>query len=277
MYLSLMEKMVEELKCGRRGVLCILMEQSGSMPREAGASMWVYQGGGIEGTLGGGPMEYECIKEAVDMMSCGDTVRIRNFDLGEGLGGTPSGPCPEGAVCGGEGRVYFELMSPETEIFIFGAGHVGSALARLAVCSGYRVTVWDEREEFASEEKLRGAKVLTSSLAELFEQADSAGLFHANTYVVVVTRGHALDGEVMRLMEGREAAYIGVIGSRGKIAFVDRQLRERGVSGDYLEGMFRPIGLPIKAETPEEIAICILAEIVAVQRGADIKALRGEG
>ena len=273
MQLSFMEKIVEELKGGRRGVLCILMEQRGSMPCDAGASMWVYPDGDIEGTVGGGPMEHACIEEAVNMMECGDAVRLRDFDLAEGL---TASSCPEGAVCGGSGRVYFELIMPETEILIFGAGHVGRALAKLAVGSGYKVTVWDERPEFANEENLPGAGIITCPLEELFASERSKRLLHKNTYVVIVTRGHALDTEVMRLLEGHDAAYIGVIGSRGKIAFVDNQLRERGVSEAYLRGLFRPIGLPIKAETPQEIAICILAEIIAVQRGADVKALRNE-
>ena len=271
MQLSLMEKIVEELKEGRRGVLCILMEQHGSMPRDAGASMWVYPDGDIEGTVGGGPMEHACIKEAADMMASGDAVRLRDFNLGEGLSASS---CPEGAVCGGSGRVYFELIMPETEIFIFGAGHVGRALSKLAVCAGYRVTVWDERPEFANGENLPGASVMCCSLDEFFGAPNVRGHFHKNTYVVVVTRGHALDTDVMRLMEGQDAAYIGVIGSRGKIAFVDKQLTAMGVSAEYLKGTFRPIGLPIKAETPEEIAVCILAEIVAVQRGANVEALR---
>lgn len=268
--LSLMEKIVEDVKHGRRGVLCILIEQQGSTPRKEGASMWVYPDGSIEGTIGGGPMEHECIGEALDMLEKGDTVRVKDCNLGAGL----SGKCPEGAVCGGESKVYFEAVLPEDEIFIFGAGHVGKALARVAACSGFKVTVWDERAEYANGENIPWARTIACPLEELFDRSRYGKLFHGGSYVVVVTRGHNLDSDVMRLMEGQGAAYIGVIGSRGKIAFVDKQLKEQGVSEDFLNGMYRPIGLPIKAETPEEIAVCILAEIIAVQRGANIEALR---
>lgn len=271
MNLAMMEKIVEEVRGGRKGVLCILIEQEGSTPRKGGASMWVYPDGSIEGTIGGGPMEYECIKFALSMLESGDSVRVQYFDLGAGLNAST---CPEGAVCGGSGRVYFEAVLPETEIFIFGAGHVGKALARVANASGYDVTVWDERVEYANEENIPWAKTMACPLDELFDCSQHAGLFHKNSYVVIVTRGHNLDSEVMRLMENRDAAYIGVIGSRGKIAFVDKQLKAKGVSEEYLNGLRRPIGLPLKAETPEEIAVSILAEIVAVQRGANIDALR---
>lgn len=270
MHLSLMEKIVSDVKRGRTGVLCILIEQRGSNPRKEGAAMWVYPDGSIEGTIGGGPMEHECITEAMDMLEKKDTVRIKDCNLGAGL----SGKCPEGAVCGGESRVYFETILPEDEIFIFGAGHVGKALARAAHASGFKVTTWDERAEFANEENIPWGRVLSCPLDDLFDTSKHGKLFHGGSYVVIVTRGHNLDADAMRLMEGQDAAYIGVIGSRGKIAFVDKKLKELGVGEDHLKSMHRPIGLPIKAETPEEIAICILAEIIAVQRGANVKALR---
>ena len=270
MNLSLMEKIIRDVKDGRRGVLCILIEQHGSTPRKEGASMWIYPDGSIEGTIGGGPMEYECINEALDMLKTGDTVRVKECNLASGL----SGGCPEGAVCGGESKVYLEAIMPEDEIFIFGAGHVGKALARLAAAASFKVTVWDERSEYANEENIPWARVIACPLDELFDASKHGKLFHRGSHVVVVTRGHNLDTDVMRLLEGQGAAYIGVIGSRGKIAFVDKQMKELGVSEEYLKSMFRPIGLPIKAETPEEIAICILAEIVAFQRGANLEALR---
>ncbi len=271
MDLALMEKIVTEVRSGRRGVLCILIEQEGSTPRKSGASMWVYPDGDIEGTIGGGPMEYDCIKDALQMLETGEVSKIQDYNLGAGL---DASRCPEGAVCGGSGRVYLEVFLPDTELFIFGAGHVGKALARLAAAAGYAVTVWDERAEYANPENIPWAKTITCPLDELFDAEKYGAVIHKNSYVVIVTRGHNLDAEVMRLLEGQDAAYIGVIGSRSKIAFVDRQLKERGVSESYLNGLYRPIGLPIRAETPDEIAVCILAEIIAVQRGANVAALR---
>lgn len=270
MQVSFMEDVLGDLKSGRSGVLCILIEQEGSTPRKEGASMWVRPDGSIEGTIGGGPMEHECVKEALDILESGDTVRVRAFDLSLGL----SSKCPEGAVCGGRGRVYFEAVRLDEEIFIFGAGHVGRALARAARASGFRVAVWDERAEYANDENIPWARNIVCPMEDLFDREKNEGLFHENSYVVIATRGHALDSEAMRLLEGYDAAYIGVIGSRAKIAFVDKKLREQGVSPEYLERVYRPIGLPIRGETPEEIAVSILAEIIAVKRGANVAALR---
>lgn len=268
-----MQTVARESSSGRCGVLCLLVDSDGSTPRGRGASMWVRGDGSIVGTIGGGPMEGAVIKTAVEMLRAGESeARVVEFDLASGV----SGACPEGAVCGGTSLVYLEPIVPSTEIFIFGAGHVGKALSRIACAAGFSVTVWDERPEFADESLLQGANVICCPIDELFDASKHAGLFHSGTYAVVVTRGHSLDAEAMRLLEGRGCAYVGVIGSRSKIAFVDEKLRGLGVSQAYLDGTFRPIGLPIAAETPEEIAVCILAEIIAVHRGADIDRLRGE-
>ena len=270
MQVSFMEDLLGDVKGGQCGVLCILIEQEGSTPRKEGASMWVRPDGSIEGTLGGGPMEYACVKAALDILEAGDSVRIQEFDLATGL----TGKCPEGAVCGGRSKVYFEALRPDEEIFIFGAGHVGKALARVAQAAGFRVTVWDERAEYANDENIPWARNIVCPMEELFDEEKNARLFHRGSYVVIVTRGHTLDADAMRLLEGHDVAYIGVIGSRGKIAFVDKKLREGGTSPAYLAKIHRPIGLPIRGETPEEIAVSILAEIVAVKRGANIAALR---
>lgn len=270
MRISFIEEIVRDVKAGKGGVLCILTEQEGSTPRKEGACMWVRPDGSIDGSLGGGPMEFACVKEALDMLESGDEVRVREFDLATGL----AGKCPEGAVCGGRSRVYFDALLPDEELFIFGAGHVGKALARCAAAAGFRVIVWDERAEYANEENIPWARNLVCPMDDLFDEEKNKGLFHRGSYVVIVTRGHELDAEAMRRLEGREAAYIGVIGSRAKIAFVDDKLRRQGVSPEYLEKIRRPIGLPIRAETPEEISLSILAEIIAVKRGANVTALR---
>jgi xanthine dehydrogenase accessory factor len=268
---SLMRKIINDTGDGRSGVFCLLVERHGSIPRSAGASMWVYPDGNIEGSVGGGPMEYECLKEARDMLEKGDKVRVRDFNLGAGLN---ADSCPENAVCGGDGRVFFELIAPEDEVFIFGAGHVGKALARFASFCDFKVTVWDEREQFANEKNIPYARTICCPIEELFDESKYGKLFQSNTYIVIVTRSHQLDSDAMRLLEGHDFAYIGVIGSRGKMAFVDKQLVAMGIPEKYLNEMYRPVGLPLKAETPAEVALCIMSEIVAVKNGANITALR---
>lgn len=271
--MSFMEGVADDLRSGQGGVLCLLIEQEGSTPRKEGASMWIRSDGSVLGTVGGGPMEFACVKEALSLLGSGEQIMVKDFDLASGY----RGDCPEGAVCGGNCRVYFETILPDEEVFIFGAGHVGRALAKTARAAGFRVTVWDEREEYANTENIPEANSLVCPIDELMSEENRARLFRRGVYAVIVTRGHALDSEAMRLLEGCNVSYIGVIGSRGKIAFVDRKLREQGVSPEHLERIRRPIGLPIGAETPEEIAVSIMAEIIAVRRGANIEALRNAG
>jgi xanthine dehydrogenase accessory factor len=266
-----MRTIIDNVDNRREGVFCLLVERKGSIPRTAGASMLVYSNGDTDGSIGGGPMEYECIKEALDMLEKRDNVRVKDFNLGAGLN---ADSCPESAVCGGDGRVYFELITQEDEIFIFGAGHVGKALAHFASLCDFKVNVWDEREQYANEKNIPWGKTICCPIEELFDESRYGKLFHKKSYVVIVTRGHQLDSDAMRLIAGRDVAYIGVIGSRGKMAFVDKQLIASGVPEKYLSNMCRPVGLPLKAETPAEVALSIMSEIVAVKNGANIASLR---
>ncbi len=252
---------------GRRGVLCIVAEEAGSTPRSAGSSMLVYPDGSIEGTVGGGIMEHRVIERALEMLSNGSAPLLHRESL------TADEAAFDGAVCGGTLAVYLEVIGRSRELIIFGAGHVGRALARAGETAGFQVTVWDEREEFANPENIPWGRTVCCPLEKFFEEK---GRFHGRTSVVAVTRGHSLDAEVVRALEGLPLAYIGMIGSRKKIAFVRQGLLESGVSEAFLEGIYQPVGLPIGAETPEEIAVSVLAEIIAVDRGADVAALRGE-
>ncbi|MGI6790134.1 XdhC family protein [Aminivibrio sp.] len=250
---------------GQSAVLCMVVEESGSTPRAAGASMIVFQSGRTEGTIGGGITEHRVTGKALDMLEkgAGSTLFKDTLDAGEAT--------EEGAACGGTVTVYLEVVGRRRELVIFGAGHVGKAIARAGDAAGFAVTVWDERAELANPENIQWGKTICCPLEELDGRMPE---FHGDTYAVIVTRGHSLDAEVTRLLEGKRAAYIGMIGSRKKIAFVREQLLSGGVSPEFLDGIFQPVGIPIRAETPEEIAVSVLAEIIAVSRGADIVSLR---
>jgi len=165
------------------------------------------------------------------------------------------------------------VLGREDELLIFGAGHVGKAVAQAAALVGFRVTVWDEREEYANRENIPWARTVVCPIEEIFEKGVT---LHERSYVVIVTRGHALDAEAVAITDKKPGAYFGMIGSRSKIAAVRKMLLARGMSEEHLNRIHQPIGLPIMAETPEEIAVSILAEIIAVKRGGDIATLRGE-
>lgn len=261
---SLLKLVHEELGSGGEGVLCTVVGSDGSTPRDIGASMWVRPDGSIAGTVGGGPLEFTVIAKAVELIRSGSGPILHEAVLRESES--------EGeAVCGGEAAILMEPLGRDAEIVIFGAGHVGKALAHAASSAGFRVIVWDEREEFANSKAIPCGKVVACPLEDALEKGVR---LHASSYAVVVTRGHAMDADVVRMLEDKPMAYLGLIGSRKKIVFVREKLMQQGVTKEYLDRIFQPIGLPICAETPEEIAVSILSEIIAVYRGADLKKLR---
>ena len=259
--LDLVHREVEE---GRCGVLCTVVDERGSTPRSRGASLWMRPDGSLEGTVGGGLLEHRTMECARDLLASGEGNRLFSMSLDASQAGE------EGMVCGGDVRVYLEVLGQEDELVIFGGGHVGRALAQLGAFAGFSVTVWDEREEFANPERIPWGRTVALPL-EAFGRSLRT---HERTYAVVATRGHSLDGEAVSLLDRRPAAYVGMIGSRSKIAAVRARLRDQGVSAEHLDRVRQPVGLPLRAETPEEIALSVMAEIVAVRRGADVDSLR---
>ncbi|MCE5202048.1 MAG: XdhC/CoxI family protein [Synergistaceae bacterium] len=259
---ELLKLINSEVESGLYGVLCTVTEETGSTPRSRGASMWVRPDGSISGTIGGGLVEYEAIQYALGLLKSGETSALWRKDLTE----------KEGMACGGSASVFMEVIGREDELVIFGAGHVGKAVAQVGAFAGFRVTVWDEREEFANTENIPCARTIACPLEKIYEN----GIYlHDRSYVVIVTRGHTLDAATVAITDKKPGAYYGMIGSRSKIATVRKILLEQGVTEAHLNRLHQPIGIPIKAETPEEIAVSIVAEIIAVKRGGDVNGLRG--
>lgn len=251
----------EELEQGGCGVLCTVTEELGSTPRSRGASMWVRPDGSIAGTVGGGLLEHEVMQRGLEMIKNGEDTAILRKELTE----------EEGMACGGSASVFLQTLGREEELIIFGAGHVGMAVAAAGKLAGFKVTVWDERGEFANAENITGARTIACPINEIFQRGIS---FNEKSCVVIVTRGHLLDAEVVKITDGLPGAYYGMIGSKNKIAALRKALLSQGVSEAHLNRIRQPIGLPLKAETPQEIAISIVAEVIAVKRGANLGALR---
>ena len=258
---ELLKLIDDEIDEGGYGVLCTVTEEAGSTPRSRGASMWVRPDGSIAGTIGGGLIEYEAIQNAIALLESGDSCVTWRKSLTE----------EDGMACGGSAVVYMEVMGRDEELVVFGAGHVGKAVSKLGAFAGFKVTVWDEREEFANQQNIPWARTVACPIDKIYENGIS---FHDRSYVVIMTRGHSLDAEAMAVTDKQPGAYYGLIGSRSKIATVRAMLIERGVSAAHLDRIHKPIGLPIKAETPEEIAVSIIAEIISVKRGGDTDGMR---
>jgi xanthine dehydrogenase accessory factor len=249
------EELVLRRRAGERTVLATVVRVQGSTPREVGARMLLLGDGEIRGTVGGGAREADVIVAARELLAKGGS-RLLAIDFDEGLRGG------DGPVCGGTMEVFMECIDPARRVVIAGAGHVGYALHRVLALLDFRSVVVDPRREWASGERFPGATLVHEPFPD---GVASAGVTAADA-VVLVTPGHQHDRESLRCALATPAGYIGMIGSRTKVATVFKALRDEGFGEEQIARVHAPIGLAIGAQTPAEIAIAIAAEIVAVFR-----------
>ncbi|MBW8896477.1 MAG: XdhC family protein [Acidobacteria bacterium] len=209
-------------------------------------------------TVGGGCYENDAFWKARESLSSG-RPQLLHYELNDDFAQE------NGLICGGRMDVHIDPLTPSPRLFIIGAGHVGHHLARIAGDVGFRIHVVDDREKFANAERFPGAEVVVQSIPEWLHRSD----IPASAYVVVVTRGHQHDLDAMRALAARDLKYLGLIGSRAKVARIYDALLAEGMPAECLQRVHAPIGLDIGAVTPAEIAISILAELIAVTRGVD--------
>jgi xanthine dehydrogenase accessory factor len=236
--------------------LATVVRARGSVPRHAGSKMLVYADGRTSGTIGGGEMESRVVAEAAASLADGQP-RVVPYSLVDPERGDPG-------VCGGEVEIYVEPYRPAATIWVIGCGHVGRAVVHLAAWLGFRVIATDDREELATPAETPGADLY---LPGTIEEALGAFKVTANTYIVAVTRNVLVDREILPKLVASPAPYIGVIGSRRRWQETVKLLRADGLSEEELGRIHSPIGLELHAETPEEIALSILAEIIMLRRG----------
>jgi len=256
-------------------VFCTVTSTARSAPRDAGAKMIVAPDGSIAGTVGGGPLEAIVIQEAVELLKEGGPSGERRYalttagDAAEPL--RPGAPVPDdlGMKCGGEVTVFLDAVRPGARLLLYGAGHVGERVASLAAEIGLETIVVDDRPTFATADRFpRAREVRCVDLA-----ADPSGGLSPGPadFVVILTRCHALDEGVLEAALQTRARYVGLIGSRRKIALVLRNIARR-LGRDPREDLrlHAPIGLRIGDKTPGEIAISILAEIVLIKSDGEL-------
>lgn len=224
--------------------------------------MLVYADGRTLGTIGGGCYENDAFGKARDAIATGKSS-LEQYDLNDDFAQE------NGLICGGRMDVHIDPLSPTPSLYIVGAGHVGHHLARAAADAGFRLHVIDDREKFANAERFPGADIVVEPIPEWLHRAQIA----PSAFVVVVTRGHQHDLDAMRALAARDLRYLGLIGSRAKIARIYDALLAEGMPPECLQRVHSPIGLEIGAVTPAEIAISILAELIAVRRGVDVSNL----
>ena len=238
--------------------LAVIIRDQGSVPRHAGTKMLVYSDGRTLGTIGGGEMEARVVAAAAEALRDGQP-RLVPYSLVDPQRGDPG-------VCGGSVEIYVEPhLSPAT-LYVVGCGHVGRALVSLGHWLGYRVVAWDDRAELATPENVPDADVLLSGL---LLDALAAQPIDARTYVAVVTRNVSLDRQILPHLLATPAAYLGVMGSRRRWQETERQLLADGLTAEQLDRIVAPIGLELNAESPAEIAVSIMAQIIMAQRGGD--------
>jgi xanthine dehydrogenase accessory factor len=241
-----------------RLAMATIVSASGSTPRRSTARMLVLPDGSIVGTVGGGKFESLVTEEGLALLHGPGTPLLREFSF------APVGEGSFGGVCGGRATVFLEVVERPHRLLVVGAGHCGRALARAAALCGYEVTVADDREELLDADAFpAGAKLVRTA-----EDYSDVPLPSTGDAVALVSRSHEVDALAVRRMRGRPAAWLGMIGSRAKRkAFFDA-LRADGFRDEELAVLRCPIGLDIGAETPEEIAVAVLAELIAFRRGA---------
>jgi xanthine dehydrogenase accessory factor len=244
-----------------------IVRASGSTPQRTGAKMLVFADGRTIGTIGGGCYENDAFWKAREALGTGQPLLL-HYELNDDFAQE------NGLVCGGQMDVHIDPLAPTPRLYVIGAGHVGLHLARGAADAGFHVHVVDDREKFANRERFPTAHdVVVAPLQEWLHGTE----IPSAAFVAVVTRGHQHDLDAMRALAARDLRYLGLIGSRAKVTRIFDALAAEGLPAECLARVRAPIGLAIGAVTPAEIAVSILAEMIAVRRGIDVRALAMKG
>jgi xanthine dehydrogenase accessory factor len=256
--MDIFEEIVKMRRIGQRGALATIVHTNGSIPSFESSRMLVREDGSLVGTIGGGCVEAEVWAAAKEVMQ-NEAPRKMVFNLNN------EASYDNGLICGGTVEIFVEPILPQPMLYVFGGGHVSMALAKAASAVGFAVGVVDDRDTFANLQRFPMAQEIFTSYDTAFETVHP----NAATYLVIVTRGHKEDMRVLAWAVRTEARYIGMIGSKRKVLSVYKALENEGYRPEEFERVYAPTGLEIGALSPEEIAISIVAELVAVRRNAE--------
>jgi xanthine dehydrogenase accessory factor len=255
--MDIFEEIVRMRRAGQRGAIATIVHTNGSIPSYESSRMLVRDDGSIVGTVGGGCVEAEVWAAAKDVIRS-EEPRKMTFNLNN------EAAYDSGLICGGTLEIFVEPVLPPPTLYIFGGGHVSGAVAQIAILAGFSITIVDDREAFANAERFPMAGELHTSYEEAFEKIQP----NASSYLLIVTRGHKDDMRVLAWAVGTAARYIGMIGSKRKVISVYKALEKEGFAPEKFERVHAPVGLEIGALSPEEIAVSITAELIAVRRNA---------
>jgi xanthine dehydrogenase accessory factor len=263
--MDIYDEIVRLRKLGQKCALATIVQVRGSIPSYESAKLLVREDGSFLGTVGGGCVEAEVWTAARDVIETGKPRHL-TFSLGQ------DAAYDNGLICGGQLNIFVEPVTPQPRAFIFGGGHVSKSISKVANLAGFSTTIVDDREAFANAERFPEAE---ETFAEEYESVFPKLTVTSTSYLVIVTRGHRDDMRVLRWAVTTPACYIAMIGSKRKTISVIHELEKEGIPREAFEKVFAPMGLEIGAESPEEIAISVVAEMIAMRRAprADWRAL----
>lgn len=247
----------ETLTQGESAALVTIIRAEGSTPQRVGAKMLVYADGRTVGTIGGGCYENDAFWKARRTLETRKPL-IARYELADDIAEE------SGLICGGQMDVYIEPIEAAPHLYLVGAGHVSYHLSKAAATVGFKIHVLDDREKFSNTERFPDAEeVVVDSIPTWLDNST----FPGNSYVVILTRGHRHDLDALRSLSQQDLRYLGLIGSRAKVSRLFEALEEESIPLNTLRKIHAPVGLDIGAITPQEIAVSILAELVAVKYG----------
>ena len=257
---DVLEKVVQLLKNRKKVALCTVIEKRGSGPRDVGAKIAVSEDGEIVGTIGGGNLERVLVEEALKALKVGKSKKIV-FSLREGVERRDA--VKTGLICGGEITIFIDVIEPKPRLIIIGSGHVGYPLAKLADILGFEIVIVDDNRELATRECFPMAKeILVGDFTEILDKVE----VRPDDFVVIVHGEPEHDYLALKKMLEKNVRYIGLLGSKMKVAKLKERLKGEGVGEDVFKNLYAPVGLDIGAQTPEEISISILAQIIKIRR-----------
>ena len=257
--MDLYDEIVRLRKLGQKCAVATIVQVNGSIPSFESAKILVREDGSFMGTVGGGCVEAEVWNAAREVIET-EKPRHLSFSLGQ------DAAYDEGLICGGQLNIFVEPVIPQPRAFIFGGGHVSKGISKIATLAGFSTSIIDNREAFANAERFPEAE---ATYAEEYEDVFGKLPVNSSSYIIIVTRGHRDDMRVLRWAVNTPAKYIAMIGSKRKTISVVHELEKEGFPRETFEKVFAPMGLEIGAELPEEIAISVVAEMIAVRRAPD--------
>ncbi len=250
------DELIRLRQLGQKCALATIVQVKGSIPSYESAKLLVREDGSMFGTIGGGCVEAEVWNAAREVIST-ERPRNLNFNLGQ------DAAYDNGLICGGQLQVFVEPVVPPPGAFIFGGGHISKSLAKVANLAGFAVSIIDDREAFANRDRFPEAQAV---YADEYEAVFPTLNIIDTSYIVIVTRGHRDDMRVLKWAVNTQSRYIAMIGSKRKVISVIRELEKEGIPRTAFERIYAPMGFDIGAISPEEIAVSVVAEMIAVRR-----------